>query len=83
MTSDWAALETQSRVLEELTNDRRWFVLNSPEYARHSTSFKQAVHDLHAAAVKRDLDEAPKAYAAMTLQCVDCHRYLARARLAK
>jgi len=83
VTSDWVALETQSRVLEELTNDRRWFVLNSPEYARHSTSFKQAVHDLHAAAVTRDLDEAPKAYAAMTLQCVDCHRYLARARLAK
>lgn len=82
VTSDWVALEAQSRVLEQLTNDRRWFVLNSPEYARHSMSFKQAVRDLHEAAVKRDLDETPKAYVAVTLQCVDCHRFLARERLA-
>jgi len=82
VTSDWISLETQSRELEQLTNDPRWMVLKYPEYARHSTAFVRAVQTLHTAAAQRDLDETPKAYVAVTLQCVECHRYLARARIA-
>lgn len=83
VTSDWVSLETQSRELERLTDDPRWVVLKFPEYARHSTAFVKAVQDLHRAAARRDLDETPKAYVAVTLQCVECHRYLARARIAR
>lgn len=83
VTSDWASLETHSRALERLTNDPRWMVLKFPEYAQHSAAFVRSVQTLHTAAVQRDLDGAPKAYVAVTLQCVACHRYLARARLAQ
>jgi hypothetical protein len=83
VTSDWVGLETHSRELERLTTDPRWMVLRFPEYARHSTAFVRAIQDLHRAAAQRDLDQAPKAYVAVTLQCVECHRYLARERLAK
>lgn len=31
----------------------------------------------------RDLDATPQAYAALTLSCVQCHRYLARERIAR
>jgi hypothetical protein len=82
VTSDWISLETHSRELEQLTNDPRWMVLKYPEYARHSAAFVRAVQALHAAAAQRDLEKTPKAYVAMTLQCVECHRYLARARIA-
>ena len=82
VTSDWVSLETNSRELLQLTNDPRWSVLRFPEYAQHSKLFIHAVEDLHRAAARRDLNEAPKAYVAVTLQCVDCHRYLARARMA-
>jgi hypothetical protein len=82
VTSDWVSLETHSRELERLTSDPRWAVLKYPEYARHSSEFIRAVQDLHRAAAQRDLEQAPKAYVAVTLQCVDCHRYLARARTA-
>jgi hypothetical protein len=83
VTSDWVGLETQSRELEHLTNDPRWTALKYPQYARYSSAFIQAVQDLHRAAAQRDLDQAPKAYVAVTLRCVDCHRYLARERMAK
>ena len=82
VTSDWATLEAQSRALEQLTHDPRWTALRYPEYARYSAAFVRDVQSLHAAAERRDSDEAPKAYAAMTLQCAACHRYLARARIA-
>lgn len=82
VTSNWVSLETHSRDLEQLTNDPRWTVLKYPEYARHSAAFIRAVQALHTAAAQRDLDKTPKAYVAVTLQCVECHRYLARARIA-
>lgn len=83
VTSRWDALEARSRELESLTNDPGWTVLKAPEYARHSNGFRAAVRTLHDAAAKRDLDATPKAYVAMTLSCVECHRYLARNRLAR
>ena len=83
VTSDWVSLETHSRELEQLTNDPRWMVLKYPEYAQHSSAFVRAVQDLHRAAAQRDLEKTPQAYIAVTLRCVDCHRYLARLRIAK
>ena len=82
VTSRWAELEARSRELEDLTHDAAWRVLTSPEYAGHSDAFRQAVRTLHDAAAKRDLEATPNAFAAMTLSCVECHRYLARNRLA-
>lgn len=83
VTSDWVGLETNSRELERLTSDPRWMALKYPEYARHSAAFVRAVQVLHRAAAQRDLEKAPQAYVAMILQCVECHRYLARARVAQ
>jgi len=83
VTSDWVALETHSRELEQLTNDPRWMVLKLPEYSRHSAAFVTAIQTLHRAAAQRDLEATPKAYIDVTLQCIDCHRYLARERIAR
>ena len=83
VTSDWVALEMQSRELERLTRDPAWTVLQFHEYRQHSDAFVRAVQTLHRAAAQRDLETSPRAYVDLTLQCVECHRYLARARLAK
>lgn len=82
VTSDWVALETHSRELEQLTADPRWTVLKYPEYARHSSAFVRSVQVLHRAAAQRDLERTPRAYIDVTMECVNCHRYLARQRLA-
>ena len=83
VTSDWVTLQAQSHILEQLTTDPRWRVFNSPEYVRHGKAFRASIGDLHRAAVEHDLKATPKAYVAVTLQCVSCHRYLARERLAQ
>ncbi len=83
VTSDWASLETHSQALERLTEDPRWAALKYPEYARHSAAFVRAIEDLHRAAAQRDQEKTPQAYVAVTLKCVECHRYLARARIAR
>jgi hypothetical protein len=82
VTSNWPDLERRSEALIRITNDPAWMVLNSPEYARQSQAFLRAAQDLVDAAKRRDLDAAPLAYVALTLSCVQCHRYVARARIA-
>lgn len=83
VTSRWSDLEARTRDLEDLTNDPAWQVLTAPEYATHSKAFRKSVLALHEAAAKRDLEATPKAYIAVTLSCVECHRYLARSRIAE
>jgi hypothetical protein len=83
VTSDWTSMDSNSRALERLTNEPGWNVLRLPEYATHSTAFVRAVQALQRAAEQRDAEKAPQAYVAMTLTCVECHRYLARARVAR
>ena len=83
VTSRWVDLEARSRDLQELTNDPAWQLLNAPEYARHSSAFREAVRVLRDAAARQDLEATPKAYNSVTLSCIECHRYLARNRLAE
>jgi hypothetical protein len=82
VTSDWSALAEHSRQLEQLTNDPGWQVFMTPEYARESTAFLNAVQQLTAAAEQRDQTEASDAYTAVVQSCVSCHRYVAGARIA-
>jgi hypothetical protein len=80
--SNWTDLERRSEALVRITNDPAWAVLNTPEYAKQSQAFLRAAQDLVDAAKRRDLDAAPAAYVSLTLSCVQCHRYVARARIA-
>ena len=81
-TSNWGEMQRQSEALIQVTKDPAWMVMNTPEYARQSQAFIRAAEDLLDAARRRDLDAAPLAYVSMTLSCVQCHRYVARARIA-
>ena len=83
IVSDWVNLETNSEALARLTSDPRWTALKYPEYAKQSAAFVRADEALRSAAVQHDLNKTPRAYAAVTLQCVECHRYLARQRIAR
>jgi hypothetical protein len=82
VTSRWAALEQHAVALRAVTKRPAWAVLQSPEYDRQTARFDGALDDLIAAARRKDLDEAPLAYAAVTISCVQCHRHVARMRLA-
>ena len=83
VTSDWPALERQSRDLLRVTENPVWgAAFKTPLYTRQSEAFLRATQDLLDAAQRRDLEAAPIAYVSLTLSCVQCHRYTARARVA-
>lgn len=82
VTSNWRELDRSSKALIKATADPAWLVLQSPEYTKQSQAFVFALNDLAEAAARRDAEAAPLAYAAMTMRCVQCHRFVARARLA-
>jgi hypothetical protein len=82
-TSNWGEMQRHSEALVQVTRDPAWLVMNTPEYAKQSQAFVRAAEDLLDAARRRDLEAAPLAYVSMTLSCVQCHRYVARARIAR
>jgi cytochrome c556 len=83
VTSNWAELEKHSQELQRLANDPAWVVLKTRDYARQSEAFLRATEDLIDAAKRRDLEAAPLAYVSMTMSCVQCHRHVARSRIAR
>lgn len=83
VTNNWVEIERRSRALASATNEPAWLVLRTPEYTKQSEAFLFAANDLVDAASRRDAEAAPLAYTALTLRCVNCHRYVARARLAR
>lgn len=83
VTSDWHALETHSRALEQLTASPGWSALKYPEYAKHSATFVSALQHLRRVAGERDSGKATDAYTAVVRRCVECHQYVARARIAR
>ena len=83
VTNNWLALQSDAAALKRATRDPAWAVLVSPEYIRQTTTFVRATEDLIDAAERRDLEATPLAYVSLTLSCVQCHRYVARMRIAK
>jgi len=83
VTNDWQGLQTDATALRRAARDPAWAVLVSPEYVRQTTTFVRATEDLIDAAERRDLEATPLAYVSLTLSCVQCHRYVARMRIAK
>jgi hypothetical protein len=83
ITSDWSALDRESRALAQVTRDPAWTALTAPEYPRQSDAFRTALQQLIEASARKNLDAASKAEVSLTMSCVDCHRYVARRRIAK
>jgi len=82
VTSNWTALTQRTQALESLTRQPGWQVLQTPEYRTYTTAFEKATQALAAAAQQRDQRTAATAYNALVNSCVECHRYVARSRIA-
>jgi hypothetical protein len=82
VTSKWEVLDKQARALEALTDQPGWDPLRLPEYAVQTAAFRRANMALIEAAGSRDQRTAATAYNGLVAACVECHRYVARARIA-
>jgi hypothetical protein len=84
VTSNWAALDRESRALALVVRDPAWgAALTEPEYLRQSDAFARALQDLIEASAKRNLESAADAQIALTASCVRCHVHMTRRRIAK
>jgi hypothetical protein len=82
VTSNWAALERHTRALHALTNQPGWDVMRLPEFHDQTTAFQRAIQTLTDAAGQHDQRTALAAYNGLVGSCVECHRYVSRARIA-
>ena len=68
--------------LGALSQEAAWRASDTPEYAEHSAIFRRNVEALKRAAGERNLDGATLAYAKLTFNCVECHKYLRNRKIA-
>lgn len=79
---DYDQMAKSAQEMSLLSQAELWQVLQTPEYLQHSTEFRRAANTLTEAAKKKNLDGAALAYVDMTLKCVNCHKYVRRAKMA-
>jgi hypothetical protein len=82
VTSNWSALEKQAQRLQALTDQPGWDVMRLPEFSTQTEAFQRANRALIDAAGARDQRMAATAYNGLVTACVECHRYVARLRVA-
>jgi hypothetical protein len=76
VVEDFDLIEKNARTLNLLSQAAEWQVLPSAEYRRHSEEFRRTTESLVKAAREKNLDGAALAYVQLTLNCVNCHKYV-------
>jgi hypothetical protein len=73
---DFEILLSAAKKLKALGNAPDWPNFDNPEYQEHKANFRRSVSSLERAAVEVNLDSATLAYVRMTMNCVECHRFV-------
>lgn len=73
---DYESLAKHSQDLKLLSQESIWNVLQTEQYILHSEDFRRRCDALTAAAKKKNLDGASLAFVELTLNCVQCHKYV-------
>lgn len=82
VTSNWTVLGQRSQALQSLTQQPGWQAFETPEYRDYTAAFQKATQAVADASTRRDQRTALTAYNQLVGSCVECHRYVARARIA-
>lgn len=75
-TEDFEQIAKGSQALAALSLQSSWNTLTTLAYLDHSSDFRRALNVISKAAHEENLDRAALAYVNMTVQCIECHRYL-------
>jgi hypothetical protein len=79
VTEDFDAILTGARELNRLSQAAEWEVPTIPdadEYLHYTADFQRITQDLMKSARAKNLDAATLAYTRLTINCVDCHKYV-------
>lgn len=79
---DFEILLAAVKKLKALGSAQDWPNFDNPEYQEHKANFRRSVNALERGAVEANLDSATLAYVRMTMNCVECHRFVRGKKLA-
>lgn len=74
---------TNAQNLSFLSQAANWEVRQTREYQIFTANFRHHAESLVAAAKRKNVDAATVAYFQLTVSCVNCHRYLRDAKMAR
>lgn len=75
-TRNFALIGEGAKEIQTLVKGQHWFVLQTKEYQDYSAEMQAAAGLLEQAAASQNLDSAALRYFDLTLNCLDCHRYI-------
>ncbi len=79
---DFDMIVKNAQDLSLLSQASQWQVFETPEYVRRSAEFRREADALKEAARKKNLDGATLAYFKVTINCIECHKYVRTVRAA-
>jgi hypothetical protein len=75
-TEDFERIAKDTQALSALSLQSSWNAHTTVEYLDHSSDFRRALNVITKAAHEENLDRAALGYVNLTVQCIECHRYL-------
>jgi hypothetical protein len=82
VTEDFKLVRQSAAKLEKMSSLEKWRVSNDVMYRQHTSDFQKEVARLAKAAEKENLDRATLAYIGMTMNCVECHKWVRKELVA-
>jgi hypothetical protein len=79
---DFDKIAASAQKMSLLSQAEQWQVLETPEYVQRSAEFRREADALRDAAKKKNLDAATLAFVKVTMNCVECHKYVRGVRAA-
>jgi hypothetical protein len=75
-TDDYAMIERGAQVLKSLAKEAEFRISENSMYTQHVTEFQSLAEKLEKAAKANNLDKASLHYVNLTMNCIECHRYV-------
>jgi hypothetical protein len=73
---DFVLISDNARILRKLATDAQWRISPNLKYIKYSDEFAAITEELERRANEKDLNGATLSYIRLTINCVDCHRFV-------
>jgi hypothetical protein len=73
---DFALIRDNTRELRKIAGDAQWKISPNLTYIKYSSEFATIAEELERRASEKDLNGATLSYIRLTINCVDCHKFV-------
>lgn len=76
VTEDYALIRKNAQAMKKMGTATEWNIVQGDIYGDYSSSFLRSAELLDKAAKNKNDDGALLVYMQMTMNCIECHRYV-------